>query len=147
MRGLVESEPPRAHDLRATEALRISAAGAYYWHYLIRGFSYLDLVYVDCPIADRDLAQRLADTSEDSDLTVRFERVRIFLGYLAAEEKRELGIVGEFQSPFATPLLTEIRQQIEKEIGVIKEKTGALDIQDLDLLSDDEDIECQLYES
>jgi hypothetical protein len=123
-RGLLESEPPRVSDLKMTEALRISAAGAYYWHYLIRAFAYLDLVYVDTPIANRDLVQHLAGMAEESILTIRFRRVRDFLEYLDQEEKRELSAVDQPENPFATPIIHGIKGQIEKEIVVIMEKTG-----------------------
>src|SRR5262249_10630273 len=51
-RNLVESEPPRAADLNHADAVRVTAAGAYYWRYLVRSFAYVDLVLVDTPLAD-----------------------------------------------------------------------------------------------
>ena len=67
-RGLVESEPPKVEDVRHTEALRISAAGMYYWRYLIRSFAYIDLVFVDTPISDNALARSLGRLAGSSDM-------------------------------------------------------------------------------
>jgi hypothetical protein len=87
---LIESEPPRVGDVRQADAVRVTAAGAYYWRYLVRAFSYIDLVLVDTPVADIALARRLGSMAEMTDLTVRFERVRAYLEYLQSKEAAEL---------------------------------------------------------
>lgn len=127
-RGLIESEPPRAETLLKTDALRISASGAYYWQYLIRSFAYLDLVYIDTPFVNKLDADRLAGMSGHADLTVRFERVRCFLDILKTEENLEIAEVVKRGGPYASRLIPDIIEQIEKEIAEIVRKTGAFDL-------------------
>ena len=131
-RGLVESEPPRVSDIGKIEAIRISASGAYYWQFLARSFAYVDLMLTDTPFADRDLARSLSDMLEMTDLSVRFERVRMFLDYLGDEEAKEQ-IASEMRGgPYRQAIVPIIREQIECEIAVIKRKTGARDLSDED---------------
>jgi len=118
-RGLVESEPPRVSDASQSNAFRISASGAYYWRYLVRVFAYVDLVYVDTAISDRSIARRLAELAPLADLPVRFERVRLFLNYLANKEQQELEEVAKRSGPYRQALIPEIRRQIEREIKQI----------------------------
>lgn len=127
-RSLLESEPPRVQSIDATDALRISASGAYFWHYLVRSFAYLDLMFVDTPIADGELASRLASMASLSNMSTRFERVRAFLEYLEKEEARELEMSLVRDGPFRASLVREIREQIEDEIKVIRKKTKAKDL-------------------
>lgn len=127
-RGLIESEPPKAASLEMTDALRLSASGAYYWHYLVRSFAYTDLVLVDTPIRDRDLANRLADIAPITDLTVRFERVRMFVAYMASEEDAELTGSLRNDGPYRTPVTRGISEQLEREIRYIRRRTGAEDL-------------------
>lgn len=124
-RGLVESEPPRETDILKTDALKISASGAYYWRYLARSFAYLDLVFVDTPLNELALAKELASMAESTDLEVRFARVRKFLDWLSQVEAQELGATRAATGPYSRSLVVEIRDQIEKEIRVIARKTGA----------------------
>lgn len=126
-RNLAESEPPRIGDVRQADAIRLTAAGAYYWRYLVRSFAYIDLVYVDTPLGDHTVARRLALMADKSDMTVRFERVRAFFEYLARCEAQELAVVAERVGPFAEPLMPEINQRIESEIRVIARKTRTPD--------------------
>lgn len=122
-RNLIESEPPRVPDMRQADAVRVTAAGAYYWRYLVRAFSYVDLVFVDTPIADVRHAQLLASMAELRDLPIRFERVRAFLAYLEDREATELSAGGS-RGPFHEALIPQIRAQIEEEIRFIARKTG-----------------------
>jgi hypothetical protein len=134
-RGLLESEPPRVGTFDATDAIRISASGAYYWRYLVRSFAYLDLILVDTPVTDRATAEALADMSRFVDLTVRFERVRRFLQYLAAEEAGELSTSRQHGGPYTDTLIAGISVQVEREIDWIKQKTGAEDVGEAGTLS------------
>lgn len=124
-RGLVESEPPRAESIEATDALRITAAGAYYWRYLVRAFAYLDLVFVDTPLASKEVAASLAGMATVTDLSVRFERVRIFTHYLAECENAELTSVRDPDSFYRKALMPSITTQVEAEIDFIQARTGA----------------------
>jgi hypothetical protein len=127
-RNLIESEPPRVSDVRQADAVRATAAGAYYWRYLVRAFAYVDLMFVDTPLADVNLSRRLASLAEMTDLTTRFERVRAFLEFLEAREREELSMVAARGGPFQEPLVPQIQKQIETEIRLISKKTGGSDI-------------------
>lgn len=130
--GLLESEPPRAKDIDSTEALKISATGAYYWSFLIRSFAYHDLVLVDTPMRDEALARALAQSSEyrkeDYDLKefmiIRISRVRQFLDYLTTCERAEMAIAAKQGGPYTELLSDGIQKQLGDEIDRIKRKTG-----------------------
>jgi hypothetical protein len=123
-RNLIESEPPRVIDLTGADALRITAAGAYYWRYLVRSFAYVDLVFVDTPLADHSLVRRLETMADKTDMTIRFERVRLFLDYIARKEREELEISAERAGPFQEGLLPKIRTTIDAEMTPIGRKFG-----------------------
>jgi hypothetical protein len=122
MRDLIESEPPRAKSVEHTEALRINAAGAYYWKYLTRAFAYVDLVFVDTAIADRNVARRLENLADSSDMLDRFERVKIFLAYMSRREEEELMETARRAGPYQEPLVKEIARQIGEEFKLISRK-------------------------
>lgn len=127
-RGLIESEPPRASSLETTDAVRLSASGAYYWQYLVRSFAYIDLVLADTPVGDRELAEKLATMANFIDLSVRFERVRLFIAHLEREEHVELTASLRHDGPYREALMKGISEQIEKEIRYIRRRTGAEDL-------------------
>nr|BFD61659.1 hypothetical protein BdHM001_03400 [Bdellovibrio sp. HM001] len=131
-RGLIESEPPKADNIEKTDALRISASGAYYWRFLARSFAYLDLVYVDTPLTDKSYFDKLIHMTGLTDLSTRFERVRVFLDYLKSEEQKEINNVISRGGPYTSSLISEIQSQIENEIRLISDKTGAQDLSDAD---------------
>ena len=122
MRRLAESEPPRADGIHKAEALRITASGAYYWKYLARAFAYMDLVIVDTPMAERDLAHQLARLADEGDMRMRFKRVRLFMNYLTNKENEELLEAARRTGPYQDSLMTQIAEQIEEEIKVIIDK-------------------------
>ena len=126
-RGLLESEPPKIEVLEASIALRITAAGAYYWSYLIRAFAYVDLVWIDTPISDRSLAKELARMADSTDMDVRFDRCRKFLAYLSTCEKSELTEVASRSGPYREALMPDLVEQVEAEMDLIttKKQTGA----------------------
>jgi energy-coupling factor transporter ATP-binding protein EcfA2 len=126
-RNLVESEPPRVSDINNADALRITAAGAYYWRYLVRSFAYIDLVFVDTPLTDQTVVRRLETMADKTDMTVRFERVRTFLDYVERREVEELKISAERVGPFQEPLIRQVRKQVEAEIKVIVKKAHVQD--------------------
>lgn len=122
-RNLIESEPPRATPIEDAVAFRITAAGAYYWKYLVRAFSYLDLVFVDTPLGDRELARRLGEFAKFVDLDVRFERVDMFLSYLVKMEAEELKESTGRSGPYGESLMKAISKQISDETRVIRERS------------------------
>ena len=121
-RKLIESEPPRVADVATADALRITAAGAYYWQYLIRAFAYVDLMLVDTPIADQALAERLGEMAEHTEMSVRFSRVNAFLDFLAAKEAAELAVAAERVGPFQEPILPDLKKQVRTEMTKIGTK-------------------------
>jgi hypothetical protein len=128
-RNLIESEPPRIAEINKFDAVRITAAGSYYWRYLVRSFAYVDLVFVDTPVIDEALARRLADLAESSHLVSRFERVRMFLNYLGEREEEELAMIAERVGPFQEALVPAIRVRIDREIRIISRKLPTEDSQ------------------
>jgi hypothetical protein len=127
-RGLIESEPPRVAEVAHSASMRISASGSYYWRYLVRAFAYVDLMWVDTPIADSGLAKQLAGMAETSDMAVRFKRVRAFLDFISNQELHELIEVTRRSGPYREALMPQIREQIESEILHISKKTNTPDI-------------------
>ena len=125
---MTRPEPPRVPDFRQADAVRVTPAGAYYWRYLVRAFSYVDLVFVDTPVADIPLARRLATLAEMTDMTVRFERVRVFLDYLKEREAGELVTAVARGGPFQEALVPQLIAQIEREIALISEKLSGRDV-------------------
>jgi hypothetical protein len=81
--------------------IRLSSAGWFYFKFLVRAFAYLDLVFQDTPIDDRDAVNKLKQLIIDVDeiaekqefmserMELRFERVEIFLSYLLKQEQKE----------------------------------------------------------
>ncbi|MCI0427744.1 MAG: hypothetical protein L0Z46_07000, partial [Nitrospiraceae bacterium] len=126
-RNLVESEPPRVTDLNRADALRITAAGAYYWRYFVRSFAYVDLVFVDTPLADHTVVKQLETLADTTDMLTRMQRVRLFIEYLARKEQEELQISAERAGPFQELLIPKIRTKIEAEMGLIRKKLGLHD--------------------
>ncbi|MGH0035229.1 MAG: hypothetical protein ACQGVK_09400 [Myxococcota bacterium] len=126
-RGLLESEPPKIPSVVDSTALRISASGSYYWRYLCRAFSYVDLVWIDTPLSDSELARRLAALAESSDMEVRFERVRAFVDFLADQERIELIEVTQRSGPYRDAVMPEIQEQLESEISIVAKKTRTSD--------------------
>lgn len=124
-RGLVESEPPRCPEVERADAFRITAAGAYYVRYLAQSFAYLDLVFVDTPLLDERLAKNLAAMADTRAMSVRFDRVRMFLDYLQTAEDEELHEAAERSGFYRERLIGQIWEQVEREIRLIAKKTGA----------------------
>jgi hypothetical protein len=118
-RGLIQSEPPKASDLTASDAVRIAAAGAYYWKYLVRSFAYLDLVFADTPIISEELARELAELSESRQFEERFRRVRLFLDHIEAAEAQELEESARRSGPYVHSLVREVRKQVEDELELV----------------------------
>lgn len=125
-RGLVETEPPRVSRVEETDAVSVSASGEYYWQYLVRSFAYVDLMIPDTPLFSEDVSRDLVKYLDDTALSKRFERVEMFLSYLAQCESEE-GVIGAMGSdgPFSGNIVDELRSQIQNEIAVIKRRMGS----------------------
>jgi hypothetical protein len=83
---------------------------------------------VDTPVADIGLSKRLATLAEMTDMTVRFERVRAYLGYLESKEKDELSLAAARTGPFQEALMPQVCRQVESEIKVISKKLPGTDL-------------------
>ncbi|MEM1060700.1 MAG: hypothetical protein AAGJ97_00080 [Planctomycetota bacterium] len=121
-RRLVETEPPKCVDIDRIVAIRVSASGAYYWQYLVRSFAYLDLVYIDTPLRQLDVAKHLASLADSRELSDREQRVALFLKYLHDEESVEIGDCTKRDTPWLKPLMQELSEQIDHEVAEIRRK-------------------------
>jgi len=114
--GLIESEPPRVDTVEKVEAVKAAAAGSYYYKWLTRNFSYLDLVIFDTAYDDVQVANYLAHVARDHTMATRIERVARVLEFLANTERKELArapIANGFTMSVMAPISTEIRQQLK----------------------------------
>jgi hypothetical protein len=132
-RQLIETNTKSTDTIVGASHVRVTSAGWYYSRFLVRAFSYLDLVLQDTPLNDAaverslrtyvDQVDNLSDR-EDQKLErvqVRFSRVTEFLDYLQREEQRE---EKEFELAkrggiWAEPFVPTIRTQVEQEIAWI----------------------------
>lgn len=94
--GLVEFENQSKSGYNTATYVRITNTGIYYLEELVHNFVYLDLVWMDTPIADRNLVRELLKhvvelryLDIDQTLTERFHRTELFLDYLAKMEEKE----------------------------------------------------------
>jgi hypothetical protein len=125
-RSLIESDTgitaiPGESPLEYCRAVRATPSGEYYLTFLVRAFAYLDLVWVDTPLADTATLTALREFVPARDKAGRFERVDTFLAYLRSEEDREFRdfpALGR-ASPWSGPFVPAIAKQIEREKVVI----------------------------
>jgi len=94
--GLVEFENQSKHGYKTATYVRITNTGTYYLEELVRNFVYLDLMWIDTPISNRDLVRELLkcvvelkDLRVDESLAQRFDRTEKFLDYLMEMEEQE----------------------------------------------------------
>ncbi len=120
--GLVEPDTGVSDDLSRCTAVRAAAPGEYYFSFLVRAFAYLDLVFMDTPIADSAVFTRLRELFDRRDKEGRFERVDLLLRYLSEEESREYrSYVGLSKiAAWSEPTMPGVIAQIEKEKGIIE---------------------------
>lgn len=127
-RSLIEADtgviaPEGRSALDHCRAVRATPSGEYYLTYLARVFAYLDLVWIDTPLADAAVFARLRDLVSWSDKESRFERVDAFLDYLAAAEDRELRDYPQLtRGSWGGPFIPKIRTKIENEKKEIARK-------------------------
>jgi hypothetical protein len=130
VRQLVEVNTRSTDSITGASHVRVTSSGWYYWRFLVRSFSYIDLVLQDTPINDSETVKTLRSFVQQVDnlgdreeekltrMEVRYARVREFLLYLKLEEDREEKVFDLKRSGgiWATPFLPEIIGQIEREI-------------------------------
>lgn len=132
-RQLIELNTKSTDTIGGASHVRVTSAGWYYSRFLVKAFSYLDLVLQDTPLNDpavernlRTYVNQVDNLSDREDqklerIQVRFTRVREFLDYLQGEEQRE---EKEFELAkrggiWAEPFVPTIRAQVEGEIAWI----------------------------
>lgn len=137
-RQLIETNTKSAESIADASHVRVTSAGWYYSRFLVRAFSYMDLVLQDTPLSDASVERSLrshvnqVDNLSDREdqklarMRVRFSRVREFLDYLQAEEENE---ESEFDlrrrgGIWSEPFVPAIRKQIEREISWIERRLG-----------------------
>lgn len=152
-RQLIEANTRSTDTVAGASHVRITSAGWYYSRFLVRAFSYLDLVMQDTPLNDAEVERRLRNMVQEVDnlgdredqklerMKVRFSRVRTFLEYLELEENREYWTFdlshkgGIFNSSF----VPVIREQVEREISWIERRLAEnreLEVDDIPLGTD-----------
>jgi hypothetical protein len=133
---LIEANTKSTESISGASHVRVTSAGWYYPSFLVKSFSYLDLVLQDTPLDDshvehalRVYVQQVDNLSDREDqklerMQTRFARVRMFLDYLEEEEKREQN---EFNLAkrggiWAEPFSPRIRSQVEAEVTWIERR-------------------------
>ncbi len=133
---LIEANTKSTESINGASHVRVTSAGWYYTNFLVKAFSYLDLVLEDTPLDDAGVEEKLrayvhkVDNLSDRDdqklerMYVRFARVRCFLDYLSREEERE---EEQFDLPrrggvWAEKFVPTIRSQVERELGWIQRR-------------------------
>jgi len=128
-RNLVEANTRATDSVEGASHVRITSAGWYYIRYLASSFAYLDLVLQDTPINDAAVEKRLRDSvyqvnnlpdSEEHKLErvrARFNRVEIFVDYLASEEAQERATFAlkGLTTPIAEPIMDMLKTHLEEE--------------------------------
>lgn len=129
--GLVQFENQSKPGYDDATYVRITNTGMYYLDKLIHRFVYLDLVWMDTPILDKNLVGELLkhvvelkSMKTREDLGVRFQRTELFLNYLKEREERELKDNPEFMDSDLTrkEFMSEIRNSYEDRKKYIQQK-------------------------
>jgi hypothetical protein len=135
-RQLIEANSKSTDSIDGASHVRVTSAGWYYSCFLVKAFSYLDLVLQDTPLDDVDVERTLRSYVEQVDnlsdrqeqkldrMRTRFSRVRLFLNYLHKEEQREQS---QFQLKqrggiWSGEIVRPIWDQIEREISWIEKR-------------------------
>lgn len=94
--GLIQFENQSKKGYENATYVRITNAGMYYIEELVHKFVYLDLVWMDTPISNKNLMRELLKHVTElkrgrlrKDLNERFQRTQLFLDYLEAQEEKE----------------------------------------------------------
>ena len=97
-RNLIMLDTRSRETVNKASHFRITECGNYYLNELIKTFVYLDLVWTDTPIADKDIVTRLRTLIDSLRMDFRFKRTRIFLDYLLQMEEKEKSLHPEHAS-------------------------------------------------
>ncbi len=115
--GLIEFENQSREGFTYANFVKITNTGIYYLKELVHTFQYLDLAWMDTPISDREVLDKLLrhvvevkKQKTKQNLIERFERTELFLDYLAKREEAEARNKPEYQHSDLT------RKQFMREI-------------------------------
>ena len=129
--GLVQFENQSKKGYETATYVRITNTGIYYLTKLIYRCIYLDLVWMDTPILDKDLIRELLKhlvevraMKRAQDLDERFQRTEMFLDYLKNREEIEVTDNPQYLDSDLTSkqFLPEIIQSYEEKKKYIKSK-------------------------
>lgn len=135
-RQLLEVDTRSTESIDGATFIRVTPAGWYYSRYLVRSFAYLDLVLQDTPLNDERVERELRDAVFQVDnlwdreeqkldrMAVRFDRVELFLKYLAEEEdveRKELSL-DDVAGPLGEALIWRIRGEYERQRNWIQKR-------------------------
>ncbi|OQB83353.1 MAG: hypothetical protein BWX88_03369 [Planctomycetes bacterium ADurb.Bin126] len=120
-RQLVELDTRRSDTLAGASTVRITSAGAYYLHYFVRSFAYLDLMWHDTAISSSSISDQLSRLIPNVYMTERFARTELFLEYLNGEEEEELASMQSVPH-YLGPFMPTISKQYEREKKLIESK-------------------------
>jgi hypothetical protein len=104
MFGLVQFENQAKDGYERAVYVRITNTGLYYLENLVKEFAYLDLTWMDTPISDKEVVDKLTfevielrDLKTGDELYEKFDRTELFLSYLKECEEREMQTMPEFR--------------------------------------------------
>ena len=142
--GLVQFENQSKKGYETATYVRITNTGIYYLTKLIYRCIYLDLVWMDTPILDKDLIRELLKhlvevraMKRAQDLDERFQRTEMFLDYLKNREEIEVTDNPQYLDSDLTSkqFLPEIIQSYEEKKKYIKPQRTPTKITVLEKLS------------
>ncbi|MCJ7633102.1 hypothetical protein MUP77_12010, partial [Candidatus Bathyarchaeota archaeon] len=87
--GLIVFDNQDPGEVKKASYFMIAPTGTYYLEELSRRFVYLDLIWVDTPIADEEQERELRYMMDEFDMEKRFKRTRKFLDYLCEMEEAD----------------------------------------------------------
>ena len=132
---LIQFENQSQKDLTKASYFAITSTGSYYLTQLLSRFVYLDLIWMDTPISDKEVLSKLKHRmhlfNEETNLEKiekRFQRVDIFLDYLRQAEQQEFILHPEYKDSrlmereFVSEILSKFGDQKEYILRKLTEK-------------------------
>jgi len=128
--GLVEFENQSKEGYQSATYVRVTATGTYYLMELAHTFAYLDLVWMDTPICNKDLVKKLLTEVVElrgykvgSDIFSKYDRTKRFVRYLGEMETREFANNPEFRdSDLTKEFMPDITRLCKEEMQYIESK-------------------------
>jgi len=128
--GLIEFENQSRQGYQSATYARITATGTYYLTELAHTFAYLDLVWMDTPICNKDLLTKLLTKVVElkgykvyTDIFEKYERTGSFVKYLSGAEASEFADNPEFRdSDLTKELMPDIARLCEEQMQYIESR-------------------------